>query len=69
MGIIKSVMRWKSSIVFTVDEEEKALKEAVKFIEEEVGAKVTVIREEDAPEQMKEKAGKSLPGKPSILLE
>ncbi len=69
MGIIKSAMKWKSSVVFSVDEEERVLKEAVKFIEEEVGAKVTVIREENSPEQMKEKAGKSLPGKPSILLE
>lgn len=69
MGIVKSAMKWKSDVVLDEQEEVEVLREAEGFIKEEMGAKVVnVIREEEAPENMKEKAIKSLPGKPSIVL-
>lgn len=68
MGIIRGAMKRKSFIVLSESEEERALKEAAKLIEEEIGAHVQVIREDDAPGHMREKAVRALPGKPSILL-
>ncbi|MCX8200180.1 MAG: leucine--tRNA ligase [Candidatus Micrarchaeota archaeon] len=69
MGIIKSAMKWKSGVVLSEAKEHDALVEAAAFISEEVGLKVVVMHEGEAGGVMKEKAAKSLPGKPSIYIE
>ena len=67
MGVIKSGTKWKkSNIIFTEQEEKELMENNKKFIEDETGTKIILIYEEESKEEMKERAGKSLPAKPSI---
>lgn len=69
MAIIKSAMKWKSGVILDEDEEVAILLSAAKFIGDECGVPVKVIRENEAPGELAQKASKALPGKPSIFFE
>ncbi len=67
MGIIKSGTKWKkSNVIFTQEEEMELIKNNLKFIESETSTKIILVNEDEAKEDMKERANKSLPAKPSI---
>ncbi len=67
---VKSALKWGSENVLSVDEEKKLFEEAKEFLRSEIGAPVEIISEDEAAtEELKKKATKSLPGKPSILFQ
>ncbi|MGB9635522.1 MAG: class I tRNA ligase family protein, partial [Candidatus Micrarchaeia archaeon] len=68
-ALVKSAIKWKPEVVLSEENEYGVLLDAGQFMEEECGAPVEVILEKDAPEHMKEKAVKALPGKPCIFFE
>lgn len=58
-----------SGDVMDGESEMAALSSASDFLSSEFGCKVTVAREEDAPDAQKQKAAFALPGKPAIFIE
>ncbi len=68
IGLVKRAMKWKSEVVLSEEEEMNAIRDALEFISKEINAKVQILSEENArkDEELKSKAEKSLPGKPSI---
>ncbi len=66
---IKSAMKWGSEVILSSEDELDLFKQSLKFLESEISAPVEVILEKDAPEELKDKAKKSLPGKPSIYFQ
>lgn len=68
MGIIKSGTKWKkSSVIFTAEEEKELIQQNKKFIEDETNTKIILVNEEESEQEMKDRATKSLPAKPSIF--